>query len=170
MKVPILVLFFIAGLAVSCSKSDDKPACTNKLSLSRDRQIIDSFLQKNGQKELFHFDSQELVYYYIEKPGTGTTKPTIDSLVSFRYIGRLMNGTIVDSLTVKQPPTAPLRTFGSGVRVVYAISQLSKGGKIRLVIPSSSQFGCLQVAGVNIVPPNSQLVYEYELTDMIPSY
>jgi|GEM_PF-2741935 len=165
----LILIFFAAVLVLGCSKSDDKPACTNSLSLNRDRQIIDSFLQKTGQTG-FKFDSQELVYFYIENPGTGATKPTIDSLVSFRYVGRLMNGTIVDSLTVKQPPTAPLRNFSAGVRVVYAISKLSKGGKIRLVIPSSSQFGCLAMTGVNPVPPNSQLVYEYELTDMIPSY
>ncbi|MGJ7030347.1 FKBP-type peptidyl-prolyl cis-trans isomerase [Niabella hirudinis] len=165
-----LLFLLMAVLVAGCSKSDDKPACTNGFSLGRDRQIIDSFLQKNGQKELFQFDNQELVYYYIEKTGAGTTKPTIDSLVSFRYVGKLMNGTIVDSLTVKQPPTAPLRNFSPGIRVVYAISKISKGGKIRLVIPSSSQFGCTEVSGVNRVPPNSQLVYEYELTDMTPSY
>ncbi|WP_018628215.1 FKBP-type peptidyl-prolyl cis-trans isomerase [Niabella aurantiaca] len=170
MKGTILVLFFMAGLAAGCSKPEDRSACTNSLTLGQDRHIIDSFLQKNGDAALYTFDPQASVYFYIEHPGTGTTKPTIDSLVSFRYSGRLMNGTIVDSLTVKQPPTAPLRSFSEGVYVTYALSKISKGGKIRLVIPSSSQFGCLEMTGVNPVPANSQLVYEYELTDMIPSY
>ncbi|MCF3109773.1 FKBP-type peptidyl-prolyl cis-trans isomerase [Niabella sp. CC-SYL272] len=161
-----LPALFVLLLIVRCSKSDDQSSCTVKLSLSQDRQIIDSFLQKNGTNALYRFDEQASVYYYIENPGTGTTKPTIDSLVSFRYTGKLINGTIVDSLTIKQPPTAPLRNYSSGVYVVYAISKISKGGKIRLVIPSSSQFGCLPVMGVNMVPANSQLVYEYELTDM----
>lgn len=170
MKGTILILFFMAVLVLGCSKSEDRSACTNKLTLSQDRHIIDSFLQKNGQAAQYAFDQQASVYFYIENPGTGTTKPTIDSLVSFRYTGKLMNGIVVDSLTVKQPPTAPLRSFSQGVYVTYALSKISKGGKIRLVIPSSSQFGCTQVVGVNVVPPNSQLVYEYELTDIIPSY
>ncbi|WP_300598635.1 FKBP-type peptidyl-prolyl cis-trans isomerase [Niabella sp.] len=167
MRIASLVLLVFVGVLVTrCSKSEQPSICLNKLSLAQDRQIIDSFLQKNGTSTLYSFDQQASVYYYIENPGTGTTKPTVDSLVSFQYTGKLMNGTIVDALTTKQPPTAPLRDFSSGVYVVYALSKISKGGKIRLVIPSSSQFGCVPVMGLNMVPANSQLVYEYELTDM----
>ncbi|MBZ4190150.1 FKBP-type peptidyl-prolyl cis-trans isomerase [Niabella beijingensis] len=170
MKKGISILFFIAALAAGCSKSGDKSPCTNKLTLAQDRKIIDSFLLANQQQRQYTFDNQAQVYYFVEDAGSGTTHPTIDSLVSFRYKGRLMNGTLVDSLTVKDPPTAPLRNFSSGVYVVYALSKISKGGKIRLVIPSSIQFGCTPVQGLNRIPPNSQLVYEYELTDMTRNY
>ncbi|MCD2426193.1 FKBP-type peptidyl-prolyl cis-trans isomerase [Niabella pedocola] len=161
-----LLLSFLVVLIARCSKSDDQSICLHKLTLSQDRQIIDSFLQKNGTSALYTFDEQASIYYYIEDPGTGTTKPTVDSLVSFKYTGKLMDGTIIDAYTSKQPPTAPLRDFSSGVRLVYALSKISKGGKIRLVIPSTSQFGCISVMGINMIPANSQLVYEYELIDM----
>ena len=166
----ILLSVFITGSLGSCLKNNDTPSCTNGLSLQQDRHVIDSFLSASHQTADFNFDDQAGVYYAIETPGTGLNKPTIDSLVSFHYVGQLLNGTIVDSATVQPPPTTPLRNFGNLVYVPYALTRLTKGGKIRLIIPSSSAFGCREMTGVHIVPPNSQLLYEYELTDMTPSY
>ncbi|ANH79793.1 hypothetical protein A8C56_01330 [Niabella ginsenosidivorans] len=165
-----LIIIIIATTLLGCLKNDDTPPCTNGLSLQQDRQIIDSFLSASHQTTSFTFDDQAALYYDIEDPGTGTNRPTTDSLVSFHYTGKLLNGTIIDSATVQPPPTMPLRNFGNLVYVPYALAKLTKGGKIRLIIPSSSAFGCRQMTGVNIVPPNSQLFYEYELTDMTPSY
>lgn len=169
-------LFFLGGFLFvalylqSCMKTNETAQCANGLSLEQDKEQISQYLQQTNGTEAFSFDEQAKIYYSIENAGSGENKPTIDSLVSFRFQGKLLNGTIVDSATVKEPPVQPLRNYNYLVYGVYALTKLAKGGKIKLIIPSSSAFGCTQMQGINTIPANSQLIYEYELTDMRRSY
>lgn len=166
----LLAFISIAFILQSCMKSNDTPQCNNGFTLAQDKEQISQYLQQTNEAPAFSFDEQAKIYYSIEHAGVGENKPTIDSLVSFRFQGKLLNGTIVDSATVKEPPTQPLRSYNNLVYGVYALTKLTKGGKIKLIIPSSSAFGCTQMQGINVIPSNSQLIYEYELTDMRRSF
>lgn len=87
-----------------------------------------------------------------------------DSTVTVHYTGWLASdGTIFDSsLSRGQPASFPL----SGVIVGWqeGIPGMKVGGKRRLVIPPDQAYGSTGTSGI---PPNSALVFEVELLDVI---
>ena len=98
----------------------------------------------------------------IETEGTGE-HPTINDQVKVHYKGTLLNGTQFDSSYDRgEPITFPLKGVVKGWQ--EGIPLLKKGGKGKLIIPSSLAYG--ERARTSI-PANSVLVFDVELLDVI---
>lgn len=100
---------------------------------------------------------------YIEtKKGSGAKPKATDNVV-VHYTGTLLDGTKFDSsLDRGEPATFPLNQVIPGW--TEAIQLMSKGGKAKLIIPSSIGYG---QQGTGPIPPFSTLVFEVELLDIL---
>lgn len=100
--------------------------------------------------------------YIVEKEGTGKT-PTAKDTVKCHYKGTLTNGEQFDSSYDRgQPAEFPV----SGVIPGWteALQLMKVGGKMKLFIPPELAYGA---AGRPGIPPNSVLVFEVELVDIV---
>jgi FKBP-type peptidyl-prolyl cis-trans isomerase len=91
-------------------------------------------------------------------PGLGA-QPTLTNTVSTVYTGKLLNNTQFDA------SANPVSFLLSGVIKGWqiAIPLIKKGGRIKMVIPSSLAYGC---NGSGSIAPNSPLYFEVTLTDV----
>ena len=101
--------------------------------------------------------------YEVLKNGTGT-KPTANDKVKCHYHGTLINGTVFDS------------SVQSGEPAVFGVSQVitgrleakqlkPDGSKWRLFIPSNLAYG--ENGAGNLIEPNSTLIFDVELLDIV---
>jgi len=99
------------------------------------------------------------ILYEVMSPGL-TTQPTIANTVSVVYTGKLLNGNQFDA------SANPVRLALSGVIKGWQIGipLIKKGGRIKMVIPSSLAYGC---TGQGSIAPNSPLYFEVTLTDVL---
>jgi FKBP-type peptidyl-prolyl cis-trans isomerase FkpA len=167
--IPLFLTVMIVILG-SCMK-EKSSSCTN-YTLAQDKHVIDSFLTASGSSANYTYDSQEGVYYYISTPGTGNY-PTGDSLVAFHYERRLLNGTLIDSAT-SNIASYSLNYYQNPL-ISYSLVKLKEGGKIYVILPSSSYFafgcgGANNSAGQMVVPPYSELIYNFTLLDVKKQY
>jgi FKBP-type peptidyl-prolyl cis-trans isomerase FklB len=101
--------------------------------------------------------------YQILKKGQGA-KPAATDKVKCHYHGTLINGTVFDSSVQRGEPAV----FGVSQVIkgwVEALQLMEVGSKWRLFIPSDLAYG-EQGAG-NAIEPNSALVFDVELLDII---
>lgn len=108
--------------------------------------------------------NQELI---IEDIQIGEGKETVKgALLVVNYEGRLDNGVKFDSSFDKGRPFQFV--FGTG-RVIKGWDQglagMKVGGKRKLFVPSHLAYGERQIG--NIIPPNSNLLFEIELLDVL---
>jgi FKBP-type peptidyl-prolyl cis-trans isomerase FklB len=98
--------------------------------------------------------------------GTGTTSPTVSSLVTVNYRGMLIDGTEFDSTWAHGAPVSfPVNGVISGWRDV--IPRMHVGDRWKVVIPPQLAYG-----GDGMLPrigPNEALVFEIELLDFKPA-
>jgi len=158
----ILSLFLIiAGIALfsACNKSDNNDpqstACNfqaqykNDSSSAQRAQMI-AFCNNNGITYTIHPSG---ILYQIITPGD-STKPNLCTSLTMTYTGKLMTGIIFDSNTI----TYALRELIVGWQI--AVPLIGKGGKIKMVIPSSLAYG---VEGRPGIPSNAPLYFEMSL-------
>ena len=147
------VLFVgIALCMVGCVK--DK-TCVPK-TVASEQATMQSFATANNMVVQAHPSG---MLYQIVNPGNGAT-PNLASLVSVRYTGKLMNGTIFDSRTTS-PTEFILGQVITGWQI--GVPLLQKGGTIRLIIPSSLAYGC---TATGPIPADAVLYFEIELVDV----
>lgn len=152
------IFTFISAVSFSLLLSGciKNTACQPKTVVSEDAAML-SFAVANGITATRHSTG---MYYQVVNPGSGVS-PNINSTLSVRYTGTLMDGTVFDSQTVN-PVGFQLNQVITGWQVGLPLIQ--KGGVIRLIIPSSMGYGC-QANGP--IPANSILYFEVELVDVI---
>ena len=94
------------------------------------------------------------------KEGTGESVP-VDAKVTVHYVGHLSTGKrFANSFEKGKPATVLLKDVIPGWR--EGIPGMKVGGRRRLIVPADMAYG---VKGFKeVVPPNSTLVYEVELT------
>ena len=158
----ILSLFLIiAGIAIlsACSKSDNNDpqstACTIKASYKDDssatqRAQMIAFCNNNGITYTIHPSG---ILYQIITPGD-TAKPNLCSSLTMTYAGKLMTGIQFDKGTI----TYPLKDLIVGWQI--AVPLIGKGGKIKMVIPSSLAYG---PNANGSIPANSPLYFEMSI-------
>ncbi|MBZ4190151.1 FKBP-type peptidyl-prolyl cis-trans isomerase [Niabella beijingensis] len=166
--VPMIAVVAVVTVLASCMK-DKGPSCV-PLTTEQDKHVIDSFIADNGLNLTYKADADYGTFYYIgvTDPGTGST-PTSDSLISFKYTLSLMNGTeIGTSDTIKQKSDgSPIKLSDLKSYELAALSSVRESGKAKVILPSSLYFSCTpQTINGKNVPGNSQLIYEYTLTDV----
>ena len=103
------------------------------------------------------------LYYLETKPGSGE-KPVAGKTVKVHYTGTLLDGTKFDSSVDRGEPLE----FVLGQQQVIpgweeGIAMMKKGGKAKLIIPSSIAYG--PQGRMPSIPPSATLIFDVELVD-----
>lgn len=139
-----------------------KAEMENAKALQENKAKGDQFLAENKTKEGVKTTASGLQYKIIQ-PGN-SQKPTADSTVLVHYKGTLLDGKEFDS------------SYGRGEPIKFKLSQvipgwtegvqlMGIGGKFIFYIPSQLAYG--ERGAGNVIPPNSALIFEVELLDII---
>jgi FKBP-type peptidyl-prolyl cis-trans isomerase FkpA len=120
------------------------------------------FLEKN-KKNPGIFTTESGLQYEVLTPGYGP-QPTARNIVRVHYKGTLINGTEFDSSYSRgQPIEFPLNGVIPGW--TEGLQLMNTGSKYRLFIPSDLGYG--QEGAGSHIPPNSTLIFEVELLDIV---
>lgn len=116
---------------------------------------LQAYLTSNSITATQHPDG---FFYRIITQGTGAT-PNLASTVTFKYTGKLTNGSIFDQSTtgVSFVLSQLILGFRKGLPLIQ------KGGSIILYLPPSLGYGC---SATGSIPPGSNLIFSVELTDV----
>jgi FKBP-type peptidyl-prolyl cis-trans isomerase FkpA len=102
-------------------------------------------------------DATSGLFYEILAAGNAT-KPTINSRIYIRYIGKLLDGTVFDQQADETRTGFVLGGLIPGWQL--GLQQIGEGGRIRLIIPSSLGYGCRDNGPI---PGNSILDFDVTL-------
>jgi FKBP-type peptidyl-prolyl cis-trans isomerase len=100
------------------------------------------------------------MYYQILNPGSATV-PKQSSIIYCTYKGTLLNGTVFDEQSNAGRTGFQLNGLIEGWKI--GLPLIGKGGRIRMVIPSSLAYGCTG-SGASI-PPNTPIYFDMTLVD-----
>ncbi|MFM8592256.1 MAG: FKBP-type peptidyl-prolyl cis-trans isomerase [Sphingomonadales bacterium] len=150
--VEVSLLFSFVLLLGGCVK--DK-ACVPK-TVASEQATMQAYATANNMTVQAHPSG---MLYQIVNAGNGAT-PNLASMVSVRYTGKLMNGTIFDSRTTT-PTEFVLGQVITGWQL--GVPLIKKGGTVRLIIPSSLAYGC---TATGPIPADAVLYFEIELVDV----
>lgn len=121
------------------------------------------FLAENAQREGVETLPSGLQVEVIEE-GEGAS-PTAADRVKVHYKGTLVDGTVFDSSYDRGQPA----TFGVG-QVIPGFSEglqrMKPGAEYKLYIPADIAYGAQGRPGL---PPNSTLIFEVELLEVVPA-
>ena len=160
-----ILFLFLLGIALftACSKSDknDPPstststACTLTAQYKNDssatqRALMIAYCNNNGITYTIHPSG---ILYQIITPGD-TAKPNLCTSLTMTYTGKLMTGIQFDKGTI----TYALKDLIVGWQI--AVPLIGKGGKIKMVIPSSLGYG---PNANGSIPANSPLYFEMSI-------
>lgn len=123
--------------------------------LVKDTKKIQDYLTDNN---LVAQSTASGLHYIIEEPGTGGN-PNLNSEVTVKYKGYLLNGNVFDE-TGDTPVTFPLGNLILGWQ--EGIPKLKKGGKGKFLLPSVLGYGR---SGSGSIPGNSVIIFEIELVN-----
>ena len=151
-KLSLLVVILLVTFA-GCKKDKvDQGAIDNKLILA--------YIQANYPTAKATGSG---LYYVIDTPGDAT-RPIYTSTVYIKYRGYLLDGTQFDSSYEGSEQPTPftiggvVRGFGEGLKL------FGKGGKGKLIIPSTLGYGATAQPGI---PANSVIIFDFELVNFI---
>ena len=102
--------------------------------------------------------------YKIEEENPSAEKPQAGQTVRVNYTGKLLNGEVFDSSEGKKPIKFPI---GQGKVIPgwdEGIMLLHEGEKATLAIPAGLAYG---QRGAGPIPPNSPLIFEVELVEIL---
>jgi FKBP-type peptidyl-prolyl cis-trans isomerase len=155
MKKLALLLSFSFVLFISGSCIKNKEGCTQKTVESEDASMV-AFASANSINATKHSSG---MYYEIINPGNGAT-PISTSTLTVKYKGTLTNGTVFDA------PANPVSFLLGGVIPGWQIAMplIKKGGRIKMIIPSSFAYGC---TANGPIPAYSVLYFDVELIDVL---
>jgi FKBP-type peptidyl-prolyl cis-trans isomerase len=121
-----------------------------------------AFLEKNKtNKDVITLTSG--LQYKVIKTGKGA-KPTAEDTVKARYLGKLISGKKFDSSpengdTVELPVGRVIKAWQE------ALTLMTVGSKWELFVPSDLGYG--EYGSQGAIPPNSALIFEVELVDIV---
>ncbi len=97
------------------------------------------------------------LYYQVLTPGSGTA-PTVKSTVTVAYTGKLLDGTVFQTLPNY---TGVLGNLIEGWKI--GIPFIKPQGRILLIIPSGLAYG---LPGKGTIPPNTVLIFTIDLVQV----
>lgn len=154
-KLTILVVFFTVFVFVGCNKKNDM-AC-KPVAPTAEAEQISAFC--NIESITCTVDSNG-IYYQIIDQGAGSS-PDPNSTITVTYTTSTLDGKIVEDKTTT-PVKEKLNDFIEGWRI--ALPYIQKGGRIKMVIPSSLAYGCTGIP--HLIAPNSPLYYDVVLINV----
>lgn len=154
MKRNVLLAFILAPLLFTACGKTSEPCVP--ATVASEKAAMVAYCTANNITYTEHASG---ILYEVMSPGL-TTQPTIANTVSVVYTGKLLNGNQFDA------SANPERLALSGVIKGWQIGipLIKKGGRIKMVIPSSLAYGC---TGQGSIAPNSPLYFEVTLTDVL---
>lgn len=159
----LTLLIVLVGLFSlnACSKSDTKSdtnstACTLKAQYVNDtsatqKALMVAFCKNNNINYTTHPSG---ILYEITAAGD-TAKPNLCTSITMTYAGKLMTGIQFDKGTISYP----LKDLIVGWQIIVPL--IGKGGKIKMVIPSSLAYG--EQGRPPVIPGNSPLYFEMSI-------
>ena len=118
--------------------------------------------KKNAAKEGVQVTASGLQYLVLQE-GTGASPAATDT-VKVHYEGTLINGQIFDSSIKRgEPVEFPLNHVIPGW--TEGLQLMKIGAKYRFFIPSELAYG--EHGAGEMIPPNSALIFEVELLDIV---
>ena len=149
MKKLLLLLSLFSVFACKKDKSAEEQ-------LAYDIELIKKYIT---DKSLTALSTPEGVYYTTDVVGTGTQMPTPSNIVTVKYKGYLLDGTVFDQNTTGTD--FRLGNLIKGWQIGF--QKFKKGGKGKLLVPSALGYGS---TGQGSIPKNSVLVFDVELLDI----
>ncbi|MCU0448643.1 MAG: FKBP-type peptidyl-prolyl cis-trans isomerase [Bernardetiaceae bacterium] len=177
MKIKFAYWVLLSVLALGC-RSRNEIDQSNQL--RREDQVIREYLAANNIQAVR--DNDTGIYYRILTPGAGS-RPTLGDTVRLHHTGAVLYGKQFDTSRFGSPlrtnlaGTFPSGTLAGRARVPQAwqvmVPQMQLGERRQAFVPSSLGHGAAGVPdelqrGTYTVPPNSILVYDLELLEIIP--
>jgi FKBP-type peptidyl-prolyl cis-trans isomerase FkpA len=148
MKRYILLLTLFIAVLSSCSKESFDPV----KQAAKDDAEIQAYIKTNN---ITATKDPSGLYYSVITPGTGAY-PSVNSLITVNYTGKLLNGSVFDSGTIS---SQPLSGLVAGWQI--GLPHINTGGRILLLIPSALGYGN---AAAGSIPANSVLIFTIDLT------
>ena len=102
--------------------------------------------------------------YVVKKEGTGK-QPTLNDVVSVKYTGRLIDGTVFDSTdknNAGNPVTFPLSSVVQGWQ--EGLQLMKEGAEYNLILPAALGYGEQTVGSI---PANSALIFDVALVKVM---
>ncbi|WP_168920145.1 FKBP-type peptidyl-prolyl cis-trans isomerase [Enterobacteriaceae endosymbiont of Donacia dentata] len=122
------------------------------------KKYIKKFLKEKNAKK-----SKSGLVYKIIKMGKGKKITNNNIIIVIKYKGKLIDGTIFDNSSLKEPLYISLQEVMPGWQ--EGLKYIKTGGKITLVVPPKLAYGAEIIPGV---PINSTLIFDMELLDIMP--
>jgi FKBP-type peptidyl-prolyl cis-trans isomerase len=154
----------LADIENPLSEDDFREAITEFQKAMQDKAAAknDEFLKKNSKEKGVKTTDSGLQYMVI-KEGKGK-KPTAKDTVEAHYKGTLLNGKVFDSSYDRgEPAQFPLSGVIKGW--TEGVPLMTVGSKYKFWIPSDLAYG--PRGRPPVIPPNSLLVFEIELLDVV---
>ena len=152
MKYFLLMASVLMMSFAGCMK--DEKGCSNVKPADEEAQIL-AYAAANSITATKHSSG---LYYQVITQGTGAT-PNAGSTVKVNYTGKFLNGNQFDKSAA--PITFKLSQVIEGW--IVGIPLINKGGKIKLIVPSSMAYGC---NGAQTIPSNAILFFDVDLIDV----
>ena len=154
MKRNVLLAFLVAPLLFTACGKTSEPCVP--ATVASEKAAMVAYCTANNITYTEHASG---ILYEVMAPGL-STQPTLANTVAVVYTGKLLNGNQFDA------SANPVRLALSGVIKGWQIGipLIKKGGRIKMVIPSSLAYGC---TGQGSIAPNSPLYFEVTLTDVL---
>ncbi|MEM9894890.1 MAG: FKBP-type peptidyl-prolyl cis-trans isomerase [Bacteroidota bacterium] len=150
----------ISVLALTLSSCFDDDLETNAISfedqLAIDLEAIDSYLDRNGIEALVH---ESAIRYTIQEEGSGESAEN-SNRVTVKYKGTFFTGSVFDQND--QGITFDLANLIAAWQIM--IPEMNEGAKITIYAPS---VWCYGPRGSGAVPPNTNLIFEMELIEVV---
>ena len=122
------------------------------------KQANEAFLQQKSQEDGVQVLDNGVMYRVLEE-GSGTRKPTPRSIVYVHYTGKLIDGTVFD--TMKGDSLPALFMVGDlimGWQIV--LTRMHEGDKWEVYIPAKWGYGATKM---DDIPAHSTLIFELKL-------
>lgn len=143
-------------------QSDAKQLIELKKKADANAKIGAEFLATNAKKQGIQTTKSGL-QYQILKQGTGQS-PKANSIVKVNYEGRLIDGTVFDS-SIARNQAAEFQVSQVIQGWTEGLQLMKEGAEYRFFIPAHLGYG--QIGSGDVIEPNSTLIFDVELIEIL---